>query len=180
MVSLINRPFLGILLFLGLAFIDYPLKAIARSSYQKYMSRFIQYQTLIPTAGKDVEPLWIFIKIAAAILLYAIWFIYARAGLTIAGIIYLLILGFGIGLYSIVNLRHLENIMLSRLYTKTQMVDGLISYHNKFSLKVSAVQIFTIFIILGVNAVLVPGYFNLGLACAPLYLIIRNLLLSSG
>lgn len=143
------------------------------------MSRYISYQTLNSRMDKHIGILWVVIKIVIAVLLYAVWLIHVKGELPIAGMLYLWLLGFAIGLYLIINVRHLESIMLSRIYTKTDMIEGFISYHHNFSLRISAIQIFTLFILFCVYAILAPGYFTLGLACAPLFLIIRNLLLSS-
>jgi hypothetical protein len=178
MIDFIHQPYLGIAILLILAFIDLPLTLVARSSYQKYMIRFITYQSVKSGESRKFSVLWVLIKILIAALIFAVWYIYDTADFRLAGKLYLWLLGFAIGSYLIIDIRHLESILLSRLYTRTDLIEGHISYHPDFSLKLSAVQFFSIFIIFSLYAILFPGYLGLGLACAPLFLIIRNLLLS--
>jgi hypothetical protein len=178
LIESIIKPFPGIIIYLVLALFDYPLTVISRSSYQKYMSRYVRYRAIETSPGNYIMALWFIVKIIIAILLYVIWLIAVHGELRAAGALYIWLLGFAIGLYLIIDIRHLESILLSRLHTKTVMIDGFISIDQRFSLKVSAIQIFTIFILFGVYALFNPGYFELGLACSPLFLIIRNHLLS--
>jgi len=178
MMDLLDKPVLGIAIVLVLALLDYPLTAIARSSYQKYMSGFIEYQFLKANSHSSSWLIWIIIKILIAALLYCIWLIYSYGEFKIAGGLYLWLLGFAIGSYFIINLRHIESIMLSRLYNNSEMVSGKIAYMPRFTLKISAVQYLSIFLLLSLVAALLPNYFSLGLACAPLFLAIRNLVLS--
>jgi len=178
MLSFITMPLPGIILVIILAFIDYPLTAIAHSSHQKYMSRFVQYRASAAGQNRNFSFWDAVIKLSVAVFLYVIYAIYIGAELNIARVLYLWLLGFAIGSYFIVNLRHIESILLSRLYSRTDLVEGRISYQAKFSLKVSAVQFLSLFIIFALYAILVPSYFTLGLAFAPFFLIIRNLLLS--
>jgi hypothetical protein len=178
MIDFTHQPYSGIAIVLILAFIDYPLTLISRSSYQKYMTRFVEYKAVKGSYHNEFGIIWALVKILIAVLIFAVWYLYDTAGLHVAGKLYLWLLGFAIGSYLIIDLRHLESILLSRLYTRTDLVEGRISYHPNFSLKLSAVQFFSIFIIFSLYAILSPGYLALGLACAPLFLIIRNLMLS--
>jgi len=178
MMDLLAKPFVGIATVLVLAFIDYPLTAISRSSYQKYMSGFIEYRSLKSKGRSGIGFIWVVIKILIAVLLYFIWLIYAYGGYQIAGVLYLWLLGFTIGSYFVIDLRHVESIFLSRLYNNSELVSGKITYQSRFSMKISAVQYLSIFIIFSLAAILTPSYFTLGLACAPFFLAIRNLVLS--
>lgn len=175
---LLEKPVIGIILVLILAFLDYPLMVISKSSYGKYMQRYVDYQSMRRPQSRGVGIFWILIKILIAVFLYLIWLIHTRADLEVAGHFYLWLLGFAICSYFLINLRHMESILLSRLYSQTDAVNGHIAYHARFSMKISAIQFFSIFIILCLMILLAPGYFTLGLACAPLFLAIRNLLLA--
>jgi hypothetical protein len=96
----------------------------------------------------------------------------------IAGICYLWLLGFAMGSYFVIDLRHVESILLSRLYHQADSVSGKVNYHTRLSMRISAVQLFSIFLIFSGFLLIIPAYFTLGLACAPLFLVIRNLLIS--
>jgi len=178
LIELLNRPLLGIAIVLILAFLDYPLTLIAQNMYKNYMSRYVEYRALEGRRKPAFGILWFLIKIVIGLLLYGIWIIYYYGELEIVGIFYLWLVGFAIGSYFIINLRHVESILLSHLYRNTDSVQGNITYHSKISVKISAVQFFSMFIIFCLFLIIAPGFFTLGLACAPLFLTARNLLLS--
>ena len=178
MYIFLEQPLIGIGIVLVLAFLDYPLTAIARSSYDKYMHRYVDYQSMRSAETHKVGYIWVIIKLLIAVFLYLIWLFHSKGDLEITGRFYLWLLGFAIASYFLINLRHVESIMLSRLYSQTDSVNGHIAYHSRFSMKISAVQMFSIFIILCLVTVLLPNYFTIGLTCAPLFLATRNLLLS--
>ncbi len=178
MVVLLDNPFVGIAIVLFLAFIDYPLTNIARNLYRRYMSRYIEYEAVGKT-GKIASRFFLFAtKIVIVLLLYLIWAIYHYGDVKIAGVCYLWLLGFAMGSYFIIDLRHVESLLLSRLYRQNDLLSGKISYHARLSLRISAVQFFSIFLIFSGFLLIKPVYFTLGLACAPLFLVIRNLLIS--
>ena len=178
MTELLDRPLLSIAIVLVLALLDYPLTIIAQKMYKNHMSRYVEYHALKGKRKPAFGILWFVIKIIIGLLLYGIWIIYNYGEIEIVGIFYLWLVGFAIGSYFIINLRHIESILLSRLYRNTDSVQGSITYYPKISVKISAVQFFSMFIIFCLLLIISPGFFTLGLACAPLFLTARNLLLS--
>jgi hypothetical protein len=178
MVVLLDNPLLGIAIVLFLAFIDYPLTNIARNFYRRYMSRYIEYETVGKRDKNAFSFVWFATKIVIGFLLYIIWAIYHYSDVQIAGICYLWLLGFAMGSYFVIDLRHVESILLSRLYHQADSVSGKVNYHTRLSMRISAVQLFSIFLIFSGFLLIIPAYFTLGLACAPLFLVIRNLLIS--
>ena len=112
MTILLDRPFLSIAIVLILAFLDYPLTVIAQKVYKNYMSRYVEYRALKGKSKPAFGILWFVIKILIGLLLYGIWIIYNYGEIEIAGILYLWLFGFAIGSYFIINLRHVESILL--------------------------------------------------------------------
>lgn len=178
MTILLDRPLLGIAIVLVLAFVDYPLTRIARKLYSRYMSRYIEYKAVGKREQTAFSFVWFAVKVIIGFLFYGIWAIYYYSGLQIAGVFYLWLMGFAIGSYFIIDLRHVESMLLSRLYRQTGYISGKVSYQPKLSMKISAVQLFSIFLIFCGFLLIKPAYFTLGLACAPLFLVMRNLILS--
>lgn len=169
---------MGIAIILVLAFVDYPLTRIARKLYIKYMSMYIEYKAVGRRDQTAFGFVWFATKVVTCFLLYGIWAIYYFSDLAIAGVFYLWLVGFAICSYFIIDLRHIESILLSLLYRQPKSISGKVSYYPKLSMRISAVQLFSIFLIFSGFLLIKPNYFTLGLACAPLFLTIRNLLLS--
>ena len=178
MALLLEKPWLGIGLAFLLAFLDYPLTAISRDLYYRYMFRYVDYEAM----GKSIRGItgaWgALSKMLMMALLAAVWAIFYYGQSPTAGPLFLWLLGFVIGTYFIADLRHLESILLARLYGSDDQVSGKIIYHSTFSLKISAIHFFSIFLIFALILFYRPDYFMLGLSCAPLFLTLRNLLLS--
>jgi len=178
MEILLNNPWIGIGLAMVLAFADYPLMALARKQYYLYMFRYIDYESI---AGQKKKPsqLWgIISKVMLGIALYGIWYLFSGSQEPAIGKMYLWLLGFVIGTYLIGNLRHLGSILLARLYKSVKNVSGKLAYKPPFSMKISAVQLVSYFVVMGLFYIYRPDYFILGAVSAAMFLVLRNLLLA--
>lgn len=169
---------MGIGLAMILAFADYPLMMIARRQYYLYMFRYIDYES-IAGQKKKPSPIWgIASKIVLGIALYGIWYLFSGSQEPAIGKMYLWLLGFVIGTYLIGNLRHLESILLARLYKSVKNVSGKLAYKPPISMRISAVQLLSYFAIFGLLYAYNPDYLILGAVSASMFLVLRNLLLA--
>jgi hypothetical protein len=178
MELLLNNPLLAIGLAMILAFADYPLTAMSRKQYYLYMFRYIDYESI---AGQKKKPaaIWgIISKVLLGGALFGIWYMYSGSRLITIGKMYLWLLGFVIGTYLIEDLRHLESLLLARLYKSVKNVSGKLAYKPPFSMKISAIQLVSNFVVLGLLYIYSPDYFILGAVSASLFLVLRNLLLA--
>lgn len=178
MELLLNNPWLSIGLAIVLAFADYPLTAMGRKQYYLYMFRYIDYESI---AGQKKKPsaIWgIISKVLLGGALFGIWYMYSGSQSATIGKMYLWLLGFVIGTYLIEDLRHLESIFLARLYKNVKNVSGKLAYKPPFSMRISAIQLLSYFIIIGSIYLYHPDYFLLGAACSALFLAARNILLA--
>jgi len=171
-------PLLAILLLLGLGFLDYPLTKLSRRMYFKYMYRYIEFES-IPAASRKSASWW---RAASLLILSAflliIWKARQLTGSESVEILYQWLVGFSIGTYLLINLRHFESLLLTRLYSYSDDISGKLSYRAAFSMKISAVHFFSLFLILIAVLVVRPDITILGIACAALFLAMRNLLLT--
>ncbi len=98
--------------------------------------------------------------------------------------IYQMFAGFAFFNYLIINLRHLQNILLYNLTRDDSKdinymdLDGEVIIGSRYSLRQSAVQIFTIALLFFGIFVFQPNFFLAGGILAPIFLTIRNLILS--
>lgn len=178
MEILLNNPWVGIGLAMILAFADYPLMALGRKQYYQYMFRYIDYES-IAGQKKKPSPIWgNTSKIVLGIALYGIWYLFSGSQEPTIGKMYLWLLGFVIGTYLIGNLRHLESILLAHLYKSVKNVSGKLAYKPPFSMRISAVQLQSYFVIFGLLYAYNPDYLILGAFSASIFLVLRNLLLA--
>lgn len=118
------------------------------------------------------------LKISPAFMITLIWAAGHASKSEIVFGLYRGILGFSVSLYLIINLRHIESILFEYLARRFQSdLSGKLTIKKRFSLGQSAVQIFTLSVILFFVAALRPHPVYFGLALAPLALIARNLYL---
>lgn len=178
MAILLNNPWIGIGLAMILAFADYPLTALARKQYYQYMFRYIDYES-IAGQKKQPSPVWgIASKAILGIALYGIWYLFSGSQEPAIGKMYLWLLGFVVGTYLIGNLRHLESILLARLYKSVKNVSGKLAYKPPFSMRISAIQLLSFLVIFGLVYAYNPDYLILGAFSASVFLVLRNLLLA--
>jgi hypothetical protein len=163
-----------------ISFADGILGKVARSHYEKYTSQFYHYESARSKGRQSVRE-----SISSAIskiLVIVFLLVVLQAGLRydMPELIkaYKFGLGFTLAIYLISDLRHLESIFIGRLIKgKTGSIDGKLFIKPVFSLRQTAIQLFTIFIILGAVALLTCDLFFAGVSLAPLAIIIRNLAL---
>jgi|GEM_PF-1971204 hypothetical protein len=178
MEILLNNPWPGIALAMALAFADYPLTALGRKQYYLYMFRYIDYES-IASQKKKPSPLWgIISKTVLGIALYGIWYLFSESQDPTIGKMYLWLLGFVIGTYLIGDIRHLESVLLANLYKSVKNVSGKLAYKPPFSMKISAIQLFSYTVIFGLVYIYNPDYLILGALSASMFLVLRNLLLA--
>jgi len=178
MEFLLNNPWIGISIAIVLAFADYPLTAWGRKQYYLYMFRYIDYESIAGQKKKQSLIWGIASKVILAIALYGIWYLFSGSQEPAIGKMYLWLLGFVIGTYLIGDLRHIESVMLARLYRSVKNVSGKLAYKPPFSMKISAIQLIAFFVILGLFYIYRPDYFILGATSAALFLTLRNFLLA--
>ncbi len=171
-------PLLSVLLLLGLGFLDYPLTKLSRRMYFKYMYRYIEFES-IPSTSRKSSGWW---RTASLLILSAflviVWKARQLSGSESVEILYRWLVGFSIGTYLLIDLRHFESLLLTRLYSYSDDLSGKLSYRAVFSMRISAVHFFSFFLILVAALLFRPDISILGLACAALFLALRNLLLA--
>lgn len=173
---LIIAPLLAIV-----SFADALLGKIARSHYEKYTSHFYHYESAMSKSGKQSLRETISSAISK-ILVIVFLMVVLQAGLRYDMpeliTVYKFGLGFTLAIYLISDLRHIESIFIGRLIKgKVGSIDGKLFIKPAFSLRQTALQLFTIFIIIGGVALLTCDIFFAGATLAPLAVIIRNLAL---
>ncbi len=173
-----SNPVTAILLLLGLGLLDHPLTKLSRRAYFKYMYRYIEFESIYPTSEKSSIWRRIASLLVLSFFLLVIWKVRELTGSESVGILYRWLVGFSLGTYLLIDLRHLESLLLNRLYAYTEDISGKLSYRASFSMKISAVHFFSTFLILAAVLVIQPDISILGIACAAIFLALRNLLLA--
>jgi len=163
------------------SFSDTLLGRIAKSHYEKYTSTVFMYESAISRKGRRSirEDIAASIsKIMVIIFLMAILKMGQISGLPELMAGYRLGLGFTIAIFLIIDLRHIESILIARLLIRRkQDIEGKLLIKTGYSLRQSAIQLMTLFIILAGVTAITADIFFLGAMFAPLALIIRNLAL---
>ncbi|MEE9554104.1 MAG: hypothetical protein V3W18_07365 [candidate division Zixibacteria bacterium] len=175
---LINDPRAGFIILIVLTIADLFFGKRAGSAGTKSRSEFIEYET---TVSRDMGPVAYFalilLKISPPFLIALTWAAAKASGSEIVAILYAGLLGFTLALYLIINLRHLESALINKMvgYFREDL-SGKILIRRRFSLGQSTIQIFSIFIIFLVVALVKPTPLFIGFALAPVALIIRNII----
>jgi hypothetical protein len=179
--TILNDPRLGFVILLLLSLTDLALGRFVERSNIRYRAEFFEYESRgISRArtGAIAYFAYILLKISPAFMLLLIWAAATASGSQGPIDLYRVILGFSLSLFLIINLRHIESLMIGRLIkNRRQNLSGKISLKKGFSLGQSAVQLTTLFIILALVALMKFQPFYIGAACAPFSLIVRNLIL---
>ncbi len=167
----------GILLVLSLG--DILLGKIASNQYKNYTSKYIEYQSAnLFKTSQTITFYKVLLKIIPAILILIIWLTANSSSSPISLALYWMILGFSLSLFLIIDLRHLESIIVGRLYKNFQgILSGKLSIGSKFSLGQSSAQILTLLVIMLIVTFFNWHLFYIGATLAPLSLILRNLFL---
>jgi hypothetical protein len=168
-------------LLLIVSFADSILGRIARKYYDAYTSNHYHYESAISKSGKTNIRESISAAVSKIIVIIFL-LVVLQGGLRydmpelIAA--YKFGLGFTLAIYLISDLRHIESIFIGRLLKgHGGIIEGKVSIKPFFSLRQTAIQLFTIFILLGGVALITCDIFFAGVALAPLAIIIRNLAL---
>lgn len=174
---LINDPRAGFIILILLSITDLFFGKRASSAGAKRRSEFIEYETAV---SRDMGPVAYFamvlLKISPAFLIALIWAAAKASGSEIVAILYAGMIGFALALYLIINLRHLETALINTMFKNFRDdLSGKILIKRRFSLGQSTIQIFSVFIILFIIALIKPTPLFIGFALAPVALIIRNI-----
>ena len=150
-----------------------------RSSAAGALAGYIEYETAAPREmGAAAYFALVLLKISPPFLITLIWAAAKASGSEVVAQLYAGLLGFALGLYLILNLRHLESSLIDRLARKlSDDLSGRVFIKRRFSLGQSTVQLGSLFIVLAIIAAIRPAPLYAGFALAPAALIARNLIL---
>lgn len=180
--AIFAQPLIPFLTLIILSIGDLVLGLWAGSLYVKYTAPIMMYETALHRQGKRPAGQLLvrtFIKMLPAFLILAIWQLSIEPGMAAIKYLYWLLLGFALTIYLIIDLRHLESLLIATLIKRKRgWIEGKLLIKSQFSLRQSAIQLLTILIILLFILFLNHRPFYIGAALAPLSLIIRNLALS--
>jgi len=177
--AIINDPRLGFAILMILTLADLIFRSRQQKGSEPAKADFFDYE-IGPKGepGSGANIVLIVLKLSPPFLIALIW---AAAEATKSGVIAYLyegILGFAIMLYLIINLRYIESVLIERLVRKRKSdLSGRITIGRRFSLGQSAIQIFSIFVILLFVCAIDLRPLFIGMAAAPLSLLFRNLFL---
>jgi hypothetical protein len=182
--AVLNDPRLAFVILIFLSLSDLILGRFVGKSNAGYRAEFFEYETgrlPIPRGGAIAYSAYILLKISPAFLILLIWAVAVTSDSPGAVNLYRAVLGFSLSLFLVINSRHAESLMIGRLIkNRHQDLAGKITLKKGFSLGQSAIQLSTLFIILALVALMKLQPFYIGAACAPLSLIVRNLVLMRG
>lgn len=174
-----NDPRAGFIILIILTLADLVFRGKTNNLSLRPKSEFYQYESATAReTGTAAYFALVFLKISPPFLIALIWAVAQASGSKMVAELYGLILGFSMSLYLIINLRHIESILIDRLVRRYRDdLSGKLIIRRRFSLGQSAIQILTLFVLLTIIAVLNPSPLHIGFAAAPLALIVRNTLL---
>ncbi len=178
--AVLNDPRLAFIILILLSLSDLILGRFVGRFNIRYRAEFFEYESRrVPgPGGATAYFAYILLKISPAFLLLLIWAAAVTAGSPGPVNLYRAVLGFSLSLFLIINLRHIESLMIGLLIKgRPHNLSGKIALKKGFSLGQSAIQLFTLFIILALVALMKFQPFYIGAATAPLSLIVRNLIL---
>ncbi len=179
--AVLNDPRLAFVILILLSLSDLILGRFVGKSNIRYRAEFFEYEAgglPLPRGGAVAYFAYILLKISPAFLILLIWAAAVTSGSPGPVNLYRAILGFSLSLFLIINLRHVESLMIGLLIKgRRHDLSGKITLRKGFSLGQSAIQLSTLFIILALVAVMKLQPFYIGAAGAPLSLIVRNLIL---
>jgi hypothetical protein len=179
--SILGYPVIAILLLLILSLGDLALGHLAKKQYERYTSNYIIYETALSgssTKPPRSSPAKVIIKLLGIAIICLIWLIAASSGIRATMRLYWAILGFALTIYFVIDLRHLESILIGQLVkSRGDQLSGKLSIKRGFSLGQTAIQLLTLSVIMFVVFLFAWEPFFIGAALAPLSLLIRNLAL---
>jgi hypothetical protein len=182
--GILDYPFVFAIVILVMSILDEILSVISRRLYFRGHNRFYTYVGSGRRIGFRSKVYRWFIRVSVPVMLVVIFFLGQLLDEVTIQVLYYTFAGFAFFNYLIIDLRHLENILLYKytesLYEKGNFseLQGEITIGRGFSLRQSSYQIFTIMILLFGVFIFHPSYFMMGGLIAPLLISVRNLILS--
>ncbi len=183
--QMINQPLwmLGAILILSL--LDHYLTFLGSQVYRKSLASKVEYanlkesSSLEGTSSLGFTFKYIWLKVLLILVILVIWIEVRVTRSQTVGDLYLFVLGFAFFDFLILDLRHLQSILISRYaHTNPQSISGKISYQRSFSLMQSAFQLLLPFALTLAMFIFHPSYFLFGALLAPFFLIARNIYLA--
>ncbi|GEM_PF-6015193 len=165
--------------------LDELLSKIARKSYLRGFQRYFVYMGLNGNIRSSNLYLRWSLKISIPALLILISYLAEITADDTAAALYQAFAGFAFFDYLIIDLRHLENILIYRLSgtdnssRRSPDLEGELIIGRRFALMKSAFQVFVIALLLFGVLIFHPTYFIFGGMVAPMLISIRNLILSN-
>ena len=183
--QMIDQPLWMILIILILSTLDYYLTILSASLYRKSFAQKVEYKNIRESSLEDRKDLfkfdakYLWLKVLLILVILVIWIQAKTTELQVIQGLYFLILGFAFFNFLIIDLRHLQSIIIFSYANKNpQAISGKVTYQRSFSLMQSAFQLLLPLILSLVIFILHPSYFLLGAILAPLFLILRNIFLA--
>jgi hypothetical protein len=182
--EILNEPLIFAAIIFIMSVLDELLGYVARILYWHGHHRYFTYTNIgRPTSfGKNICR-WL-IKLAIPIIVILIFILARSSGKKEVIALYQVFCGFTFFNYLIINIRHMENILIYRLtmtgdrQVKMRDLEGEVIIGRRFSLRQSSIQILGICILFFGILIFFPSYFILGGFLAPAFISIRNLVLS--
>ncbi len=182
--GILDYPIIYSAVILCMSALDEILSIVSRRLYHRGHNRFYTYVGSGKQIAFRVRIFRWLIRVMIPVMLVVIHYLGQAFNEMTIIILYNAFAGFAFFNYLIINLRHLENILLYKftmsMFEKGNFSDlhGEITIGRRFSLRQSSYQIFTVMILLFGVFIFHPSYFILGGLTAPFLISMRNLLLS--
>ena len=182
--GILNQPVAFATIIFFMSILDEVLSRVARVLYMHGHNRYFTYLGLRnkPQMSNNVKR-WA-IRVSIPIMIVAIYIFAESSDQPEMTALYQAFAGFAFFNYLIINVRHVENILIYRLTMAEPEnddvpdIEGELAIGRRFSLKQSSFQIFALALLLIGVTIFHPTYFMLGGLIAPLLISMRNLILS--
>ena len=185
--NLINYPQIIIGVIFILSILDFFLPQLSSHFYRSSFSQFVEYESLGRKISdpdeekKRKKSKWgyFLLKLFLILVLVILWAQSRTFESKAILALYLFAVGFAFFTFLIMDLRHLQNILFFWYISKNpQSLSGKIIFKSQTSLRQSAIQFSSFFLLLLAILIFSPSYFFLGGICGSLFLILRNLILA--
>lgn len=183
--QMIDQPLWMILIILVLSLLDYYLTILSSNLYKKSFGQSVEYKNIKEFSSKESKTLpklnarYLWLKVLLILVILVIWIETKITESQSVKQLYFFILGFTFFNFLIINSRHLQSILIfSYAVRNSQQISGKVTYQRSFSLMQSAFQLLLPLILILIIFIFHPSYFLFGAILAPLFLILRNIILS--
>lgn len=184
-LGILEMPLVFAAVILAMSILDELLSRISRALYLRGHNRFFAYAGMgrAPQLSNHIVR-WI-IKIGIAAMIVLIYWAAKQSDMPETMALYQGFAGFAFFNYLIINIRHIENILIYRLTAVHREnfgysdLEGELVIGRRFSLRQSSFQIFAVVLLLFGVLIFHPTYFMLGGMLAPLFISVRNMILSN-